>query len=460
MGKKGRVLIIDDDPQILELLSKALKKNYSVFPSLTGSEGLEIFKNEILDAALLDIKLPDIDGLDVLVEIKKTIPDFPVIIITGHASIPLAVKAMKLGAFYFVKKPFELEEITSLLDKAIEHGRLIRDYKRLQNIASEMYSFSGIIGRSKKMKEIFEIIKLVASTDVTVLIEGESGTGKELVARAIHVNSPRKDKNFVPVNCSALPETLLESELFGYKKGAFTGAATSKPGLFEEADGGTLFLDEIGSTSPAFQSKLLRVLEDGMFYHLGSTKPVKVDVRIITATNVPLEEAVQKNLFREDLFYRLNVVKLRLPPLRERRNDIPLLVNHFLEYYAKKHNKNIKGVSDKTLALLVNYHWPGNVRELENVIERAVILTTTDTIDEHLLPDKIDKADITPSETEIMNYEKAKEIFERNYLTNLLRHTKGNVSLAARIAGQARQNLYIKFKQLGINPKDFTGENG
>jgi len=192
-----------------------------------------------------------------------------------------------------------------------------------------------------------------------------------------------------------------------------------------------------------------------MFYHLGSTKPVKVDVRIIAATNVSLEEAVQKNLFREDLFYRLNVVKLRLPPLRERRNDIPLLVNHFLEYYAKKHNKNIKGVSDKTLALLVNYHWPGNVRELENVIERAVILTTTDTIDEHLLPDKIDKADITPSETEIMNYEKAKEIFERNYLTNLLRHTKGNVSLAARIAGQRRQNLYIKFKYLGINPKDF-----
>ena len=445
MGEKGRVLIIDDDPKILEFLSKALKKNYSVFPSLTGSGGLEIFKNEILDAALVDIKLPDIDGLDVLVEIKKTLPDFPVIIITGHASIPLAVRAMKLGAFYFVKKPFELEEITSLLDKAIEHSRLIRDYKRLQNIALEKYSFSGIIGRSKKMKEIFEIIKLVASTDVTVLIEGESGTGKELVARAIHVNSPRKDKNFVPVNCSALPESLLESELFGYKKGAFTGAATSKPGLFEEADGGTLFLDEIGSTTPAFQSKLLRVLEDGMFYHLGSTKPVKVDVRIITATNVSLEEAVQKRLFREDLFYRLNVVKLRLPPLRERKNDIPLLVNHFLEYYAKKHNKNIKGVSEKALALLVNYHWPGNVRELENVIERAVILTTTDTIDEHLLPDKIDKADITPSETEIMNYEKAKEIFERNYLTNLLRHTKGNVSLAARIAGQARQNLYIKF---------------
>ena len=455
MGEKGRVLIIDDDPKILEFLSKALKKNYSVFPSLTGSGGLEIFKNEILDAALVDIKLPDIDGLDVLVEIKKTLPDFPVIIITGHASIPLAVRAMKLGAFYFVKKPFELEEITSLLDKAIEHSRLIRDYKRLQNIALEKYSFSGIIGRSKKMKEIFEIIKLVASTDVTVLIEGESGTGKELVARAIHVNSPRKDKNFVPVNCSALPESLLESELFGYKKGAFTGAATSKPGLFEEADGGTLFLDEIGSTTPAFQSKLLRVLEDGMFYHLGSTKPVKVDVRIITATNVSLEEAVQKRLFREDLFYRLNVVKLRLPPLRERKNDIPLLVNHFLEYYAKKHNKNIKGVSEKALALLVNYHWPGNVRELENVIERAVILTTTDTIDEHLLPDKMYRADITLSETEIMNYKKAKEIFERNYLTNLLRHTKGNVSLAARIAGQRRQNLYIKFKYLGINPKDF-----
>ncbi|MCD6277727.1 sigma-54-dependent Fis family transcriptional regulator [candidate division WOR-3 bacterium] len=455
MGKKGRVLIIDDDPKILELLSKALKDNYSVFSSLTGSGGLEIFKNEILDAALVDIKLPDMDGLDVLVDIKKTIPDFPVIIITGHASIPLAVKAMKLGAFYFVKKPFELEEITSLLDKAIEHSRLLRDYRRLQNIASEKYSFSGIIGRSKKMKEIFEIIKLVASTDVTVLIEGESGTGKELVAKAIHVNSPRKDKNFVPVNCSALPETLLESELFGYKKGAFTGAATSKPGLFEEADGGTLFLDEIGSTSPAFQSKLLRVLEDGMFYHLGSTKPVKVDVRIIAATNVSLEEAVQKNLFREDLFYRLNVVKLRLPPLRERRNDIPLLVNHFLKYYANKHNKNIKGVSDKALALLVNYHWPGNVRELENVIERAVILTTTDTIDEHLLPDKMYRADITLSETEIMNYKKAKEIFERNYLTNLLRHTKGNVSLAARIAGQRRQNLYIKFKYLGINPKDF-----
>jgi len=360
-----------------------------------------------------------------------------------------------LGAYYFVKKPFSFEEITGILERAIENLKVTRKYKNLKKMTEESFRFSGIIGKNKKMREIFEILELVASTDVSVLIEGESGTGKELVAKAIHLNSKRKDQNFIPINCSALPETLLESELFGYRKGAFTGAVGSKKGLFEAADGGTLFLDEIGGTAPAFQSKLLRVLEDGYFLPLGSTNPIKVDVRIISATNKIIEEEVNKKSFREDLYYRLNVVKIKLPPLRERKDDIPLLIQHFLETYNRKHNKNVERISEEAMDILLNYPWPGNIRELENVIERAVILSGGKEILPNLLPDKILNPQTPEVMPELIEYKSAKEIFERVYLTKLLKYTKGNVTEAAKIAGMVRQNLYLKFKQYNIDPREF-----
>jgi len=452
---KQRLLIADDEEAILELLKRGLSKDYEIITASTGGECLEKFDNEVFDASLIDVVLPDMDGLEILTRIKKTQPELPVIIMTGHATIEMAVKAMKLGAYYFVKKPFSFEEITGILERAIENLKVTRKYKNLKKMTEESFRFSGIIGKNKKMREIFEILELVASTDVSVLIEGESGTGKELVAKAIHLNSKRKDQNFIPINCSALPETLLESELFGYRKGAFTGAVGSKKGLFEAADGGTLFLDEIGGTAPAFQSKLLRVLEDGYFLPLGSTNPIKVDVRIISATNKIIEEEVNKKSFREDLYYRLNVVKIKLPPLRERKDDIPLLIQHFLETYNRKHNKNVERISEEAMDILLNYPWPGNIRELENVIERAVILSGGKEILPNLLPDKILNPQTPEVMPELIEYKSAKEIFERVYLTKLLKYTKGNVTEAAKIAGMVRQNLYLKFKQYNIDPRKF-----
>lgn len=445
---KKKILICDDDQLILSTLERGLK-DFNVIKAFSGSEFFEKYNSEIFDAFIIDVFLPDMNGLEILKRIKEENLEIPVIIITGYGDIEMAVNAMKMGAFYFIKKPFEIDEVIGILQRAIEAYESSKKIKYLKKSIDESFSFSGIIGKNKMMRELFQIVEIIAKTDVSVLIEGESGTGKELFAKAIHYNSQRKDENFVPINCSALPETLLESELFGYKRGAFTGAITSKRGLFEAANGGTLFLDEIGETSLSFQSKLLRVLEEGYFYPLGSTEQVRVDVRIISATNKNLEEQIKMKKFREDLYYRLNVVKVRIPALRERKDDIPLLVEHFLKKYSEKHRKNIKGISEEAMKILIEYNWPGNVRELENTIERAVILTNSNIIDKDIFIEKTLQKE--KSEHLVSSYKEAKDYFEREYFSRILQISDGNITKASDIAGMTRQNLYLKLRRLGID---------
>ena len=449
----NRVLIIDDDEKLLKLLSASLEKEgFVVSTAAKAEEGLERFREIDFDVCMVDLVLPDMDGIELLKVIRNIDSNFPVIMITGHATIDLAVKAMRMGAFYFIEKPASTKAILEILKRAIEQKELILNYQSLKKTAEEKFSFSGIIGKSKQMQEIFELIERIATAEATVLIQGESGTGKELVAKAIHFNSQRKENRFVAINCSALPETLLESELFGYERGAFTGATKKKKGLFEISHKGTIFLDEIVETSPAFQSKLLRVLEEKTFYPVGSTEERKSDVRILAATNKNIEDSVAEGQFRKDLYYRLNVVKILLPPLRDRKIDIPLLTQNFLTIYSEKNRKDIKGVSDEAMEVLMRYSWPGNVRELENAIERAVILCQEETIRAEHLPERTSRSEeLEPSN--ILEYEAAKEAFERKYLRNLLKQTGGNVTDAARISQMTRQNIYLKLKKYEINPK-------
>ena len=455
---KNKLLIIDDDPKLLKLLKKVFEDDYIVSTAKNAADGLNQFREIDFSAALLDVVLPDRNGIEVLKEMRNIDSNFPIIVITGHASIDLAVRAMKLGAFYFVEKPVSPMALREILKRAIEQRDILNSYQSLKKIAEEKYSFSGILGKSKQMQEIFKLIEIVASAEATVLIEGESGTGKELVAKAIHFNSQRKEGRFVAINCNALPETLLESELFGYKRGAFTGANRTKTGLFDLAQKGSIFLDEIVQTSKVFQSKLLRVLENGTYYPVGSTEEKKADARIIAATNRNIEEALEDGTFRDDLFYRLNVLKIHIAPLRERSIDIPLLARHFIDIYSKKNSKEVNEFSDETMEILMRYSWPGNVRELENVIERAVILCAGDTILPEHLPEKIVKGkEQEPSK--IFNYKEAQELFEKKYLRNILRKTNGNVSKASKLAKMTRQNIYIKLNKLHINPKIYYHES-
>lgn len=449
----NRVLIVDDDEKLLKVLSRGLEQeDFVVSTATTAEEGLNRFKEIDFEVVLVDLVLPDMDGIELLKRIRNIDSDFPVIMITGHASIDLAVKAMRMGAFYFIEKPASTKAILEILKRAIEQKELMLSYRSLKRTAEEKFRFSGLIGKSKKMQEIFDLIERIASAEATVLIQGESGTGKELVAKGIHFNSPRKENRFVAINCSALPESLLESELFGYERGAFTGATKKKKGLFEIAHKGTIFLDEIVETSPAFQSKLLRVLEEKTFYPVGSTEERKADTRILAATNKNIEDAVAGGKFRKDLYYRLNVVKVSLPPLRDRKIDIPLLTQNFLKIYAEKNHKDISGVSDEAMEVLMRYSWPGNVRELENAIERAVILCQGQTIRAEHLPERTSRSEeLEPSN--ILEYEEAKEAFEKRYLRNLLKQTEGNVTDASRIAQMTRQNIYLKLKKYEINPK-------
>ncbi len=449
----NKVLIIDDDEKLLKILSETLgKEDFIVSTAPTAEEGLNRFQEIDFDVVMVDLVLPDMDGIELLKTIRNIDSDFPVIMITGHASIDLAVKAMRMGAFYFIEKPASTKAILEILKRAIEQKELMISYQSLKKTAEEKFSFSGIIGKSKGMQEIFDLIERIAAAEATVLIQGESGTGKELVAKAIHFNSPRKENRFVAINCSALPESLLESELFGYERGAFTGANKKKKGLFEIAHKGTIFLDEIVETSPAFQSKLLRVLEEKTFYPVGSTDERKTDTRILAATNRNIEDTVADGKFRKDLYYRLNVVKVSLPPLRDRKIDIPLLTQEFLKIYTEKNRKEIIGVSDEAMEVLMRYSWPGNVRELENAIERAVILCQDNMILAEHLPERTSRSEeLEPSN--ILEYESAKDAFEKKYLRNLLKHTEGNVTDASRIATMTRQNIYLKLKKYDINPK-------
>ena len=371
------ILIVDDEKNYLTILSALLEdEGFEVLTAPGGSEALEIHKSSDLDLILTDMKMPKMDGIELLENIKENDPDLPVIMMTAHGTVDKAVEAMQKGAYTYVLKPFDNERLIIYVKKATSMYQVVKENRRLRDAVESQYRFGNIIGKSKKMRDVFDTIQKVAPSGATVLIEGESGTGKELVARSIHFNSPRREKPFVAVNCSALAENLLESELFGHEKGAFTGAVATKKGRFELADGGTLFLDEIGELSPNLQVKLLRVLQEKVFERVGGVRTISVDIRILAATNKELQQEMKDGRFREDLYYRLNVVHLVLPPLKARQEDIRLLVNHFIKKYASERRSAapVTGVDQEVDRLFYDYNWPGNIRELENVIERVMIL--------------------------------------------------------------------------------------
>ncbi len=385
-----KILVVDDEENIRTILKRTFQKEgYSVFTASSGNEALNELHRTSFDLVITDLRIPDGDGLRLLKQINSLYPDTMVMVITAYASTESAVEAMKSGAIDYIVKPINIEELRIVVRNALEKKLLQEENIRLKKELSEKYSFHSLVGKSKKMIEIFSLIEKIAPTNSTVLITGESGTGKELVAKAIHYSSLRRDKPFVSINCGALPESLLESELFGHVKGAFTGAYTDKKGLFETANKGTILLDEISEMSLWMQVKLLRALQERKIRRVGDTEEKEVDVRIIASTNVDLTERIRDGKFREDLFYRLNVIRINIPPLRERKEDIPILVQHFIDVYNKKTGKSIKGMKEEALKIIVAYHWPGNVRELENCIERAVVFETSNFITPESIDDSI-----------------------------------------------------------------------
>ena len=383
------ILIVDDEKNYPRILSAVLEEEgYETLSSHSGEEALQLLQDADVDLVLTDMRMPGMDGIALLKAIKTSKPDLPVIMMTAHGTVEKAVEAMQQGAYTYILKPFENESLIQHVAKALDLYRVVRENRRLRAMVAERFSFSSLIGKSQAMQEIYATIAKVAPSTASVLIEGESGTGKELVARALHFNSPRKDKAFIAVNCAALAENLLESELFGHEKGAFTGAVTSKKGRFELADGGTLFLDEIGEISPSMQVKLLRVLQERVIERVGGTRTIAVDFRLMAATNKTLKDEVPAGRFREDLYYRLNVIHLKIPPLRERENDILLLAQHFLQKYAAQRpdGSSLSGIAPACRQALLEYGWPGNVRQLENVMERAVLLASGPQIEPENLP--------------------------------------------------------------------------
>jgi two-component system response regulator HydG len=463
-----RILIIDDERVMLRAWERILTgQNYQVETCDNGVEGLARVQQEGFDVILLDIMMPNISGMDVLREIKAKTPDLEVIMMTAFATIDTAVQAIKLGAYDYLVKPFEnIDSVVNVVHRAVERRRLIDRNRQLESELEVRDRFEGMVGSSLKMRDVFKLVEGVAYSSASVLIQGESGTGKELVAKAIHYRSPRKDRAFVVINCSALTETLLESELFGHVKGAFTGAIANKKGLFEVADGGTIFLDEIGEIPPATQVKLLRVLQEGEVKRVGSNDTLRVDVRVVAATNSDLQEGMKRGSFREDLFYRLNVISIQLPPLRERREDIPLLAYHFLRKYSERMGKKIERIAPDSMALLQAYRWGGNVRELENVVERAVVLQHSDTVVPSDLPPHIAQvAQVGLDDHKSLStlpYKKAKRMalvaFEKRYLTSLLSRNAGNISQASRSAGLDRSNFRRILKKYNLAGDDREDE--
>jgi DNA-binding NtrC family response regulator len=461
-SKKPRVLVVDDDKIVLRAATEILQRvGYSVLAIDDAVEALAAMKDPSIDVACLDIKMPNLSGMDLLRAFKKDRPDVEVIMMTAFATVETAVEAVKAGAYDYLTKPFENIDVLSLaVGRAVEKKSLRDRTRVLEEALVARASFEELVGQSPQMRAVFDLVETVAFSNATVLIQGESGTGKELVARAIHFRSSRKDKPFVAVNCSALTETLLESELFGHVRGSFTGATSNKKGLFEAADGGTLFLDEIGDVTPAMQVRLLRVLQEGEVKRVGSNESTRVDVRVIAATNVDLAKAREQGRFREDLFYRLNVITVQLPPLRDRPEDIPLLAQHFLARFRQKTGKNVTGFSPEALEALTCARWMGNVRELENAIERAVVLTGGPVIElEDLPPDIRNQRQRGSSEVEVLSlahlpYAQAKKLamraFERRYLSALLEKSGNNVSEAARAAGVDRSNFRRLLKQYEV----------
>jgi len=438
-----RILIVDDEAPIRDMLQKGLTQRggFSVEVAQNGIEATEKIEKDVFDLVLTDLMMPGMDGLELLKTVKGTRPEVMVILMTAYGSIETAVEAMRIGADDYITKPVDFDELLIHISKAQKESALLKENRLLRMEVRKKFEFNNIIGKSKKMQEIFALIEKVAPSNSTVVIYGGSGTGKELVAKAIHYNSPRGDRPFIPFNCGAIPETLVESELFGHTKGAFTGAVQAKRGLFEEANGGTLFLDEISTTLPSVQVKLLRVLQEKEVMKVGSTERTKVDVRMIAATNVDLETATKNGRFREDLFYRLHVFPISLPDLKDRKEDIPLLAYHFLDRCSKEARKEIKGISKQAMKLLLEYHWPGNVRELENTIERAVIMTDQD----HLVPNDFPK-DLTEGFSEMIKRgvkdRKSLDDIKSEYIKEILKEVGGNKRVASEILGVNPRTLY------------------
>jgi DNA-binding NtrC family response regulator len=462
----ARILVVDDEMIVCESCKRILEEEgYEVEIALSGREALEKFKENPSDVVITDLKMPGMDGMEVLTIFRRDYPDAIVIMITGYSTVETAVEAMKLGAFDYIPKPFTPDEVSIVVKKAIEKKSLLLENIYLRQELQEKYGFHNIVGKSKKMQEIYRIISKVAMTDSTVLIYGQSGTGKELIARAIHFNSPRRDKQFVPVDCAVLSENLLESELFGHVRGSFTGAVTTKPGLFEVADGGTVFLDEVGNISLAIQAKLLRVLQEREFTPVGGTKAKKIDIRLIAATNKDLEKMIKEETFREDLYYRLNIVPIPLPSLKERQEDISLLAVHFLKKYAEEMEKTIKGFTPEAMEKLVRYPWPGNVRELENVIERTVVMIEEEMVGvNHLiLPGQQEKE--SPDNRIPMTSEELKEIkkqlreraveeIEKAFVVKALERHNWNVTRASEDVGMLRPNFQALMRKYNLRARD------
>jgi len=447
--------VVDDEENIRNLLSQILRQEgFEVETASDGATGLRKASSGEFDLVLLDVRIPEKDGMEVLREIRREDPGAVVMIVTGYATLEMAVEAMRHGAFDYISKPFKKDELVVKVRRALEHEQLREENRKLHEELRARFKFEGIVGTSPKMQEVLRVAAAVAPTDATVLIYGETGTGKEILARSIHYQSPRAHGPFVAINCGAIPETLLETELFGHEKGAFTSAVGSRVGKFEAADGGTIFLDEVGDMSPAMQVKLLRVLQERTFERVGSNKPVRVDVRVIAATNKDLRQAIRDGRFREDLFYRLSVVPIELPPLRERVEDIPLLAQHFLEKYRQKYGKAVTGFTPQAVRKMRRYPWPGNVRELEFAVERAVILARTPEIwaedlwlggaggdaGEERLPSLAD--------------------VERQHIVRVLQHTEWNLEEAAKVLGMSVAQLRRRLDQYGVGPPAAVGGPG
>jgi DNA-binding NtrC family response regulator len=450
---KKRILVVEDEDKLRRVIELQLTSaGFEVDQAASAEEGLKVVDRA--DLVLTDLKLPNMDGLELLALIRRQNAQVPVIIMTAYGSVETAVESMKAGATDFLLKPFSLDHLMQVVEKALEVRALRDENRALKQQLGRRYEFDNIIGRSPAMQEIFAAIERVAPTRATVLLAGESGVGKDLIARAIHFHSPRRDRPMVKINCTALPENLMESELFGYEKGAFTGAQTTKPGKFEQADTGTVFLDEIGDVPPAIQVKLLRVLQEREFERLGSNVTRHIDVRVIAATNTDLREALEQGTFREDLYYRLNVVPLNVPPLRERKQDIPFLAEHFVRKLAPETGSRVESISDAAMEKLVGYHWPGNVRELENIVERGLVMCTGT---------QLEAADIklenapgrsaaarAPNEAPFLPEGLTLDEYERDLIREALRRADGNKSQAARLLGLTRNALRYRLTQMGM----------
>jgi DNA-binding NtrC family response regulator len=450
MGMK--LLIVDDQEENLRSLEMGFSRSgYEVLTALGGRRAIEIINENEIDVAICDLKMPDVDGIQVLHHCMSLTPPVAVIIITAFGTIESAVEALKDGAFDYITKPVNLKELRIQVDKAFEHQSLRKENLYLHTQINRKYGFEGMIGETGEMQRLFEKARMIAKSKATILIEGESGTGKDLLARAIHYNSQRAKKPFIPIHCASLPETLLESELFGHEKGAFTGAIALKEGLFELADGGTAFLDEISEIPLSMQVKLLRILEAKEFMRVGGVKSLEVDIRVICATNRNLQEEVEEGRFREDLYYRLNVISFQLPSLRNRRADIPMLIKAFVDEFARENGKTVTSITKRAMAQLTSYHWPGNIRELRNCIESIIVFLQKEEIDEDVLPEHI-----RPKETKergalfTASLGQTLDSIETKYIQETLMEAEGNRTRAAEILGISRRTLQRKLKDLGI----------